>query len=123
MHSAAADTQAIAVTVLDVASAPGILQGSMWFTTAGPVTVAGGGTDVDARAESWSSATRGDRFDVNGGTTAGTISALPGFVAPAPVRGMHYVGIDAHDRHDRHTFTIRLPAISCWCSTRAASRP
>jgi VCBS repeat-containing protein len=60
----------------------------LWFTTGGN-GAGGGSTWTDAEVLQFGDA--GDTFDVNAGTTSGTISKLPGFVAPYDIRAMHYV--------------------------------
>jgi hypothetical protein len=84
------DTQALAVTVTDVIGAPGAATGMLWFTTATGQTPAAGGTTWSA-GQVLQYGNFGDRFDINGGTTTGTVDVLAGFNAPVPVRGMHYV--------------------------------
>ncbi|WP_418316904.1 putative Ig domain-containing protein [Piscinibacter sakaiensis] len=83
-------TQAIAVTVTDVLGAPGAATATLMFSTASAQSPAAGG-------KTWTTTdllqygNLGDRFDLDGGLTTGTVDLLPGFVAPKTVRGMHYV--------------------------------
>lgn len=62
--------------------------GELWFTTKG---------DGDATGTTWFGTELvrfgegADTFDIDGGSTTGTFSKLPGFVAPADIRAFHYV--------------------------------
>lgn len=82
------DTQAITVTVSDVADD---VTGELWFTTGG---------NGDATGLSWTRSEvvqfgdSPDLFDTATGVTSGTFSRLPGFDAPANIRAMHYVESD-----------------------------
>ena len=75
---------------VNVTAAPGVA-GQLWFSTAGSVVSAG------TPAIGWSAGqivqygNAGDTFDINAGTTSGSISILAGFTAPSAIRGMHYV--------------------------------
>ena len=73
----------------DVLGAPGAATANLLFTTAGNQTSAAGITWNAGQVLQYGNV--GDRFDIDGGLTTGTVELLPGFVAPAPVRAMHYV--------------------------------
>ena len=49
----------------------------------------------------------GDSFDVNAGLTNGTFSKLPGFDAPAGIRGMHYVESDVQIGDSPNHFDVQ----------------
>ncbi len=84
------DTQALAVTVTDVLGAPGAATASLWFTTGGnQSTAAGGLTWTTGQVLQYGNA--GDRFDLDGNLTSGTVDLLAGFATTVPVRAMHYV--------------------------------
>ena len=86
----AVDTQSLLVTVTDVSTVSGVASGTLLFTTAAAQTPAAGGSTWNA-GQVLQYGNAGDYFDINGGTTTGTVDVLAGFTAPAPVRGMHYV--------------------------------
>ncbi|WP_418315025.1 VCBS domain-containing protein [Piscinibacter sakaiensis] len=81
-------SQALAITVTDVYGVPGQPSGVVWFST----TDSGSATGISFTSrEVLQFGTADDHFDINGGATAGTLSKLPGFVAPEKIRGLHYV--------------------------------
>lgn len=85
-NNAQLDEIRVGETFADVA--PAAVTGELWFTTKG---------NGSATGESWTDAeiiqfgNSGDTFELDAGTTSGTFSKLPGFVAPADIRAMHYV--------------------------------
>lgn len=62
--------------------------GQLWFATK---------DDGDGGGETWTDSEilqfgdTGDAFDLNTGTTSGTISKLPGFITPYDIRALHFV--------------------------------
>ena len=88
--SGGVDTQLISVTVTDVSTVSGVAAGTLMFTTKGGQTLASDGTTWTA-GQVLQYGNAGDYFDINGGTTTGTVDILAGFGAPVTVRGVHYV--------------------------------
>ena len=70
-------------------TATGTVAGQIWFSTAGAVVSAGGTGWAAGQIVQFGDA--GDTFDINAGTTSGTVNVLAGFSAPVPMRGLHYV--------------------------------
>ncbi|MCB2008525.1 MAG: DUF4347 domain-containing protein, partial [Rhodoferax sp.] len=88
--SGASATQNLAVSITDVYGAAGVASGQLWFTTAGNQGMSAGGTSWNA-GQVLQYGNQGDRFDVDGGLTQGSVDPLAGFAETLPVRAMHYV--------------------------------
>ncbi len=70
-------------------NAPSV-QGTLLFTTAAAQTTTAGGTTW-AAGKVLQFGDAGDSFSINAGSTAGSITALPGFTAPQPIRSLEVI--------------------------------
>ena len=75
---------------LTINGAPGAATANLLFTTAGNQTSAAGGITWNA-GQVLQYGNAGDRFDIDGNLTTGTVELLAGFATTVPVRAMHYV--------------------------------